>query len=83
MEALSRVKLQAWPYPGRIGVREASGENSELHVLDQWCYLGSVRSEQDFETVQAKPQFDLDTYRILRRFLGGRHNGIEIIRFAA
>jgi DNA polymerase-3 subunit epsilon len=83
MEALSGIKFQAWPFQGRIGVREASGGSGDLHVLDHWCYLGTVRSEQDVDTLSARPQFDLDTYRILKRFLGRVPAGIEIVRFAA
>ena len=83
MAALSGVKLQTWPFKGRIGVREPGGESCDLHVLDHWCHLGTVRSEQDFGTLAAKPQFDLDTYRILRRILAHPGTGVEIVRFTA
>jgi DNA polymerase-3 subunit epsilon len=83
MEALSEIKLQAWPFKGRIGVREAGAEHTEMHVLDHWCYLGTVRSEQDLDTLAARPAFDLDTYKILKRFLKDRHQGVEIVPFAA
>ncbi len=83
MQALSGIRLQAWPFDGRIGVRESSGGKSEVHVLDQWCYLGSLRSEQDFEMLRPKPQFDLDTYRMLRRFLAKQNSSLEIVRLDA
>ena len=83
MEALCELKLQAWPFKGRIGVREAGADGAELHVLDHWCYLGTVRSEQDLDTLAARPAFDLDTYKILKRFLKDRHRGVEIVPFAA
>ena len=83
MEALCELKLQAWPFKGRIGVREAGADGAELHVLDHWCYLGTVRSEQDLDTLAARPAFDLDTYKILKRFLKNQHRGVEIVPFAA
>ncbi len=83
MEALSELKLMAWPFKGRVGVREANGERTDLHVLDHWCYLGTVRSEQDLDTLNARPAFDLDTYKILKRYLAGHRDRIDIVPFAA
>ena len=83
MEALAELKLAAWPFKGRIGVREASGERTDLHVLDHWCYLGTVRSEQDLDTLAARPSFDLDTYKILKRFFKGRRDRYLVIELAA
>ena len=82
MDALSGLKLQTWPFKGRIGVRETSGEHTDLHVLDHWCYLGTVRSEQEFEALDVRPAFDLDTYNILKRFFAGAGNAIEIVPMA-
>ena len=86
--ALVKLRVRAWPFPGRIGVREttADGERSELHVLDQWCYLGTVRSEAELHELQdarQRPLFDLDTYKILHRFLRGDKTRPEIIPLTA
>jgi DNA polymerase-3 subunit epsilon len=72
--ALAKLRVRAWPFPGRIGIREtaAGGERCELHVLDQWCHLGTVRSEEELRELQEgapRPLFDLDTYKILTRYL--------------
>jgi DNA polymerase-3 subunit epsilon len=82
--ALMKLRVRAWPFPGRIAVREttADGERSELHVLDQWCHLGTVKSEDELHALQEtvhRPLFDLDTYKILNRFLLGGKNRREII----
>jgi len=82
MQALSGLKQQAWPFKGRIGVREASGGRTDLHVLDHWCYLGTVRAEHELHALDAKPVFDLDTYKILKRFLAGAGNALEIVPLA-
>ncbi len=60
----------------------ANGESSELHVLDQWCFLGTVRSENELHELQdsaPRPRFDLDTYKILTRFLLNGKKRSEII----
>ena len=82
-QALSGLKLQAWPFRGRIGVREANGERTDLHVLDHWCYLGTMRAEHEFDALDTRPAFDLDTYRILTRFLAGAGNAIKIVPMAS
>ncbi len=81
--APGELKLAAWPFKGRIGVRETSGERTDLHVLDHWCYLGTVRSEQDFDTLAARPSFDAGTYKILKRFLQRRPTRYSLIELAA
>ena len=86
--ALSGLSVRAWPYPGRIGVREtaADGERSELHVLDQWCHLGTVRSEEELRELlddAPQPLFDADTYKILARFLLNGKNRPQIVPLGA
>lgn len=80
--ALFGLKLQAWPFRGRIDVCEASGERTDLHVLDHWCYLGTVRAEHELQALDARPVFDPGTYRILKRFLAGAGNALEIVPMA-
>lgn len=92
--ALSALRTLPWPFKGRIGVREnsADGERVEQHVLDRWCHLGTVRSEAEFHDLAEQSDhagggagrtFDLDTYKILRRFLTNPPRGVEIIRLMA
>jgi DNA polymerase III subunit epsilon len=72
--ALAAQKLQVWPYPGKIGLREHSASNarSDLHIFDQWCHLGTVHDdaelEQALQTTSALA-FDLDTYRLLIKYV--------------
>ena len=69
-EALARYALKPWPYAGTIGVLESSpiGERTELHVLRDWCWLGTARDESElYAILEAPPRcaFDLDIYRLL------------------
>jgi DNA polymerase-3 subunit epsilon len=73
-EALARHALRPWPYRGMIGVREASltGEHVEVHVLRDWCWLGSARSDEELQSLLEYPprvDFDLDIYRVLVKYL--------------
>jgi DNA polymerase III subunit epsilon len=77
--ALSSLKLKAWPFPGRIALRErdtrAYGPDgvagADWHVVDHWTYLGTARSDEELAALSAKEAsvaFDVDVYRILVRF---------------
>ncbi|MCA3131644.1 MAG: 3'-5' exoribonuclease, partial [Rhodocyclaceae bacterium] len=47
-QALYRLRLESWPFPGAVGVRETSPSGRTwVHVLDRWCYLGSAENEAD------------------------------------
>jgi DNA polymerase III subunit epsilon len=82
--ALARLKRLEWGWRGPIGVIEedAGREASEVHVVDQWCWLGTAKSEEDVAELLAagsSPRFDLDHYRILARHLaGGRARVVEL-----
>lgn len=87
LDALVKLRMKAWPYPGRIGIRETSksGLRTDIHLLDHWCYLGTARSEAElFEHIEGQsarwtPVFDLDSYRILVPFLQRLRGNVEII----
>jgi DNA polymerase-3 subunit epsilon len=86
--ALGALRTLPWPFGGRIGVREtaADGGQGELHILDRWCHLGTVRSEAEFHEWNEStsiPVFDVDTYKILKRFLARPPASAQIIRLAA
>lgn len=71
-QALTKLQVSAWPWPGRIVIREQSRKGGPVahHVVDHWCYLGSAATQRRAQTLKGDtPQFDVDTYRILNRFL--------------
>jgi DNA polymerase-3 subunit epsilon len=73
-QALTRLKMRPWPFAGRVAIRESGGAADSLIVLDRWCYLGTARSDAALHELLEhgpRPVFDLDTYRILTRFLLG------------
>jgi DNA polymerase III subunit epsilon len=71
--ALSSLKLKAWPFPGRVALRERDSLSGgdELHVVDHWTYLGCARSEEELAALAATAApaaFDAHVYRILVRY---------------
>ncbi len=70
--ALSSLHVKTWPHDGAVGLVERLGdERTDIHVINNWCYLGTARSEDELHTLlehaPVRPAFDLDTYKILSR----------------
>ncbi|WP_394757391.1 excinuclease Cho [Rhodoferax sp.] len=76
--SLQVFKVMCWPYPGAVGLMERFEDIDQIHVINNWCYLGSV-SEMDKAkelSVQAIG-FDADGYKILcKPMLSGK---VEIV----
>jgi DNA polymerase-3 subunit epsilon len=74
--ALSASKLKAWPFPGRVALRERNWrEDTDLHVCDHWAYLGTARSDEELEALQNQHiarALDPDIYRILARHFAAK-----------
>lgn len=65
--ALLALKLPSWPFAGPAVIKEGD----EIHVIDGWRYLGSVRDEAEISKLlaAAPPPFDHNTYTILNKHL--------------
>jgi excinuclease Cho len=64
--SLEGLRVACWPYPGAIGLIERTEDHCQIHVIRNWCYLGSVSDltkarELDVMAVG----FDADGYKIL------------------
>jgi DNA polymerase-3 subunit epsilon len=82
-QALVSHKLKAWPYAGKIGVREHNQETNQtqIHIFGDWCYLGVAETEADLEGLlitTSTPKFDLDTYKLLFKTFAA--NKAEIVQ---
>ncbi len=74
MAAVARLKLQAWPYPGPVGLVERDDflDVEEVHVVDGWRYLGSSRDAAGMHELletNAQVPFDMDIYKLLKAHL--------------
>jgi len=70
--ALQPYTIPSWPYPGPAMLRESTydGERVDVHVLRDWCWLGTARDEGELAyIIEASPQpaFDIDVLRLLLR----------------
>lgn len=70
-QAFSASRIASWPYKGPIVIKEhnPSTEKTENFIVHNWCLLQSSQEDECFENLQSKLIFDLDTYKIIRRFL--------------
>lgn len=80
LQALQAIQVTCWPYPGAIGLVESWEGQEQIHVIHQWCYLGSADTEAQARTLQQPATgFDADGYRILcKPVLGGTHPLISL-----
>lgn len=83
-QALSAHKLKAWPYQGKLAIREVcelTGRTA-IHIFDQWCHLTTVDNGNDYaEALSSKSifAFDHDTYKLLLKAINNnKHELIEI-----
>lgn len=66
--ALERSKIETWPYKSPVAIR--FGEAIKSLVVDQWIVRGYLYEDTDTPTFESVTNaFDIDTYRILKRFM--------------
>ena len=87
LQALQPLKNKVWPFDGCIGIRERSyhAKWTDIHLFDNWCYLGTVNDESNLHQMslfeRENKMFDLDTYKILLRFMKDNQR-LDIISIA-
>jgi len=72
--ALIAYKLKAWPYEGKVGIKEINPDTkkTEVHIFEQWCYLETVNDDLDLEEstkTKYELKFDLDIYKLISKSL--------------
>jgi DNA polymerase III subunit epsilon len=82
--ALARLRLAPWPFTGRVAIHEADPFRAliEVHLLNQWRYLGSARTEPELEALlddHDLPPFDIDQYRLLSRYLNDKRRPLNVV----
>jgi DNA polymerase-3 subunit epsilon len=75
LTALARLKVSVWPSPGPLVLteRDEFGLREDLHLIDRWCLVATVHSEEALQARLAEGParllFDPEIYRILNRCL--------------
>ena len=77
-DAFARLKVATWPYAGPVLIQERRDDTlgAAGFVIDGWCLMARLRELED-GSVETEPEvrrFDLDRYKIIRRFLENPQN---------
>jgi DNA polymerase-3 subunit epsilon len=69
--AFARYRIKSWPFGGAVVVRDEAHEGEgTAYVVDQWCLKEIIEySHGSSSAAPAESVFDLDSYKILARFL--------------
>ena len=68
LTGLEALRVACWPYPGAIGLVERQQKERQIHVIRNWCYLGSATTKVAARKLDAAVTgFDADGYKILCR----------------
>lgn len=78
LEGLLALRVQCWPYAGTVGLVERDEALTQIHVVRNWCYLGSAATVAEARRLKkVAAGFDADGYKILVRPL--MTQAIEIV----
>ncbi|OGH11915.1 MAG: hypothetical protein A2857_05685 [Candidatus Levybacteria bacterium RIFCSPHIGHO2_01_FULL_36_15] len=77
--AFSKNKIKKWPFNNPVIIEEKdklSNSEGEVFLIDKWCFLGSIKYDNSGRENSCceKYDFDLDTYKILNRYLCEKRN---------
>lgn len=77
---LDELRVACWPYSGAVGLVERSGDWQQIHVVQNWHYLGTVGDVDQAQALnKVAPAFDADGYKILcKPILSGQAEIIHI-----
>jgi DNA polymerase-3 subunit epsilon len=84
--ALAPHAIPRWPFAGLAAIRERSllGDRTDLHVIRDWCWLGTAQDDGELgRLIEAppRPAFDADIARLLiRTFAKGKHEVLPLAR---
>ena len=68
LSRLQGLKVNCWPYAGAVGLVERFEGEVQIHVINNWCYLGSVSTVSQARQLDMQAEgFDADGYKILCR----------------
>lgn len=80
LDSLQQIRIYSWPYAGAIGLVEQGATLRQIHVVNNWFYLGSVHDLAEAAQLNTLAEsFDRDGYHILNGpILSGRYEIIDL-----
>ncbi|MDO8452168.1 MAG: exonuclease domain-containing protein [bacterium] len=73
---LKQLVVKPWPFEKAIVIQEEESGRKESFLIDKWCYVGSIKTEDEAENLEISTEvrFDLDIYKIIEKFLRTKPN---------
>jgi DNA polymerase-3 subunit epsilon len=65
--ALERSRLESWPFD--MAITAPINDRGERVIINNWIIQGYINSEGESIIEAGEPSFDLDEYKIIRRFI--------------
>jgi DNA polymerase-3 subunit epsilon len=80
-KAFARYRIKSWPFMGPVAIKDESEEGEgTAYVVDQWCLTEVVSYSGDHKSSQqVSCMFDLDSYKILSRFMLDPKNARNLV----
>jgi DNA polymerase-3 subunit epsilon len=74
--SLNAHAIMTWPYAGAVVIEETDADsgNTDFHIIQHWCWLGSTAHAHEIEAIAQAPTqalLDKDSYRLLVKALLG------------
>lgn len=86
IQAISDMTVKPWPFKSAIVIKEVSPLTgiSEYFLIYLWCFIGKVKEDEEdnLSLTGHEMEFDLDTYKILKRFILNPKNSRDIKVFS-
>lgn len=83
LTAFRQKKMLDWPFAGAIAIKEADDINKRAvtHVFNNWQHLGTyeVDNVPDTDLSVVPGTLNLDTYKILKRFLQANSHRVKLV----
>jgi hypothetical protein len=83
LKAFSHRAVIKWPFNSPIVIWETNPLNglTEKIIVNNWCILGIIKSEDELENINFNPDnllFDYDIYKILKKYITNSKNQSQI-----
>ena len=74
--ALTHSRIESWPFKSKIAVKIS---NTKSLIVDQWIIEGIMHHEFEPTIERLSSGFDIDTYKILRRFIRSHKDNVSLL----
>lgn len=79
--AFARYRIKSWPFGGPVAIKDEAEEGEGVaYVVDNWCLTEVIQYSGDQKSSQTvSSMFDLDSYKILSRFMLDPKNARSLV----